>query len=176
MVMGIMLVNNSTGMTMVIVQLVGALFICTGLAPLFRSWLSSNAGGTFSRSVNAIGGTGSILLGCILLIFPGLFVTILMYVLGAILVLAGLSQIRTLSATSAPWWLYVTPAVLTAAGFFVLFRPLSSASLPFVILGVGCIGYAVSELFIMIRLIYFEYKNRPRYTDYEEVKKSDTQA
>ena len=86
---------------------------------------------------------------------PAFFVGILMYVLGAVLVLAGISQIVNLSAarswTVVPGGFFVVPVLVLIAGVVVLFNPFTAATVPFIILGVSSIVYGLSDLVNIIR-------------------------
>ena len=100
-----------------------------------------------------IAGLGSLLFGLWLMIMPAFFVGILMYVLGAVLVLAGISQIVNLSAarswTVVPGGFFVVLVLI--AGVVVLFNPFTAATVPFIILGVSSIVYGLSDLVNIIR-------------------------
>ena len=61
------------------------------------------------------------------------------------------------------------PILLLGAGFFILLKPLQSASLPFIILGIGCLGYGISELLLALRLMYFRHQQQKEYVEFEEV-------
>ena len=89
------------------------------------------------------------------MISPAFFVGILMYVLGIVLVMAGISQISNLVAarswTSVPFGFYIVPALVLMSGIVVMFNPFAVAEVPFIILGVSSIVYGVSDLITMIR-------------------------
>ena len=53
---------------------------------------------------------------------------------------------------------------------YVLLSPLESASLPFTLLGAGCLVYSSSELFRLLRFFYYERQKNKEYVDYEEIK------
>ena len=81
---------------------------------------------------------GSLLFGLWLMISPAFFVGILMYVLGAVLVFAGISQIAHLlsarSYAAVPFGYYVMPVLILLAGLVVLANPFAAATIPFIIL------------------------------------------
>ena len=89
-----------------------------------------------------------------------------MYALGIILSYAGLSEIIQLTVarqwTRVPVGFYVTPVLVMLVGIFILFNPIESANLPFIILGVGCMVYGLSD---MVNVIKFRRRN----SDVEEV-------
>lgn len=103
------------------------------------------------RRVFPFMGLGSLLFGLWLLIMPGFFVRILMYVLGAMLVLAGLNMLAGLvnarRLMPVAWGFYVVPVLILAAGIVVLFNPFQTAELPFIVLGVTSIVYGVFDMF-----------------------------
>lgn len=90
---------------------------------------------------------------------PGFFVTSLMYVLGVLLVFAGVSQLANLvaacSSVHVPWGVYIVPLLVLAAGMVVLFDPFTAAEVPFIILGCSSIVYALMDLFRL-----FKYRRR----------------
>ena len=83
-----------------------------------------------------------------------------MYALGIILSYAGLSEIIQL--VSARQWVrvpggfYVTPVLVMLLGIFILFNPIESANLPFILLGIGCMVYGLSD---MVNVIKFRQRN-----------------
>ena len=90
-----------------------------------------------------------------------------MYVLGAVLVFAGISQIAHLfsarSYASVSFGYYVIPILILLAGLVVLVNPFAAVAIPFVILGVGSTVYGITEL---VNLYKFRKKE-------EEVKSTE---
>ena len=180
---GLLLVSNPEEMTTVIVRFIGGIFIFLGLTQAIGFFMPrSEEDGNYLRALFPAAGLGCLLLGVILLLMPVTFVRILMYVLGIFLVLAGALQFFSLVSERkvAPlhWWVFVMPLLLFGAGLFILIRPLQSASLPFLILGIGCMAYAASEIFFALRLKYFEHKQRKelkqQYVDFEPVEEEQS--
>lgn len=94
---------------------------------------------------------GSLLFGLWLMVSPAFFVGILMYVLGVILVFAGISQIINL-VNIRNWaqvgiGYFVVPILILLAGMIVLLNPFAVASIPFIILGISCMVYGISDIF-----------------------------
>jgi len=91
-----------------------------------------------------------LLFGLWLMVSPAFFVGILMYVLGAVLVFAGISQIVGLmgarSHAEVAFGFYVMPVLILLAGIVVLVNPFAAASVPFIILGVSSAVYGITEL------------------------------
>lgn len=151
LVIGVLLVAWPDAAIIYLVITIGVLFLVPGLFSVF-GFLTRN------RQVGAafpIVGLGSLLFGLWLMIMPAFFVGILMYVLGAILVLAGINQMVNLSAarswTVVPVAFFVVPVLVLVAGIVVLFNPFTVATVPFIVLGVSSIVYAVADLVNIIR-------------------------
>ena len=141
---------------------IGVLFLLPGLVGLF-SYMSvsrkqAESGIRMGFPVIAL---GSALFGFWLMITPSFFVNILMYVLGVLLVLGGLSQIMNFMTlrnyAHIPLGVFIIPVLILSAGIVVLFNPFEVATIPFIILGVSSIVYGATDL---IRLL--EYRKRVR--------------
>ena len=176
---GGLLVSNPQSMTSMIVQIIGGIFIFSGLMPILNYWMP-NAQGQSIRPFFPVVGIGSIMLGILLLLKPAVFVTALMYILGIFIAAAGANQLAALISARkvAPlhWWVFVWPVLLLCIGILILCHPMKSASLPFFILGIACIGYGFSDLFYALRLLYYRRQKEKEYVDFEVVEDSDTSA
>lgn len=99
----------------------------------------------------------SLAVGVALLSAPSFFIGFFMIVLGIILVGVGLTQIITL-ASARKWqvktrfWEYLFGALLMILGVVMCFRPFTSTATLFVLFGIGCIFYAVSDLALLLHL------------------------
>ena len=99
LVLGVLLVAWPEAAILYLVITIGALFLVPGLFSVFGYLTRGKQNGMSFP----IAGLGSLLFGLWLMIMPAFFVGILMYVLGAVLVLAGISQIVNLSAAPVPF-------------------------------------------------------------------------
>ena len=90
---GILLVVWHEAAIIYLVITVGVLFLLPGLFGLFSYYADSRHKDVEMRRSFTIVALGSTLLGFWLMIMPEFFVNILMYLLGALLVLGGLSQL-----------------------------------------------------------------------------------
>ncbi len=163
-VIGVLLVVWPGEAVHYLVVVIGVLFLLPGLMGL----LASLAGRQAQQTAFPILALGSTLLGLWLMITPGFFVGILMYVLGVLLVLAGLVQLSHLVSVRefvpVPWGMYVFPVLVFGAGLVVLFNPFEVATVPFVLLGGAAILYSVIDL---LRLLRYRRKEVPTVTDVE---------
>ena len=176
---GFLLVSNPTEMTSVLVQIIGGLFVLSGLIA-FIGYFTTNYRTKRARqriaaladvesaniripspsTISLVVGLGSMALGVFLILQPTMFIHILMYVLGALLVLLGFYQLVSLISFRhmAPlaFSLFVMPVLVAAAGLLVVFHPMEAAALPFIILGVAFILYGVTEFFYGLRIYRFQ--------------------
>lgn len=145
-----------------IVQVIAALFAFSGLMSLLHYVRVRFSRQSIVRPLFPLAGLGSIGLGVLLGLYPEKFISVLMYVLGAVIVVVGLSQLLSvfLYRMVAPmrWWSFLIPLCIMTAGIFVLAHPLESALLPFIIIGYCCIVNGVVELFYGLRLASYQRK------------------
>ena len=102
---------------------------------------------------------------------PAFFVGILMYVLGALLVLGGIGQLMNFISVrkftgSVPAIFYVIPVLLLLAGILILVNPFEAAKIPFIVLGASSIVYGLTDLF---RIIRYRRKSNQVITDVEVI-------
>ena len=123
---------------------------CVFLVPAFVSVVAHFARPAAERRGFPLLGIGSFLFGLWLVIAPAFFADLLTYVLGFILLMGGVQEIAALSAARrwmrVPVGFYVVPVLILLAGLFALFNPLGARSTAFIVIGVTCFVYALSEL------------------------------
>lgn len=160
-VVGVLLVGNPDSTLNWLTILIGVMFFLSGTMSV-AAWLNARSRKTDVEVYDAQGnliasrralfpvvGLGSLLLGLILMLMPGLFVKSLMYVLGAIILLGAVSQFMTLASLSrtvrVPVLMWVCPSLVLIAGLVVLLKPMQTASLPLLITGWCLMVYGVME-------------------------------
>lgn len=160
LLLGILLVFWSQSAVQYLIMGVGCLFLIPGIFSLTSSFRASSKNGASHFGWSQVLGVGSILFGLCLIISPVFFERSLMYALGVIVTFAGLSEIIQLVSarqwTSVPMGFYVTPILVMLTGIFILFNPIESANIPFIILGVCCMVYGLSD---MVNVIKFRRRN-----------------
>lgn len=166
LLIGGLLVFWSQSAVTYLIMAIGCLFLIPGLLSLLTYFRNTSSEGTRRFGWSQMLGVGSILFGLCLIVSPVFFEKSLMYALGIILSYAGLSEIIQLTAARqwvrVPGGFYVTPVLVMLLGIFILFNPIESANLPFIILGIGCMVYGLSD---MVNVIKFRRRN----SDVEEV-------
>lgn len=150
-IMGILLVTWPGTAILYLVIAIGAMFLVPGAVAVLNYIFKGREQGAMFPIVSV----GSLLFGLWLMISPAFFVGILMYVLGAVLVFAGISQVMQLvnarGWTQVSFGYYVMPVLILIAGLVVLLNPFAAATVPFIILGVSSIVYGITDIINGIR-------------------------
>lgn len=159
LMIGLLLVLNPNTPAL-IVQVIAALFVLAGTVAIFHYLIMRFSKEAVVRPMFPITGLGSIGLGILLALYPQSFISLLMYFLGGLMLLIGISHFYTIMAQRAiapvRWWLFLIPVALIGCGITVITYPMESATLPFVILGACCIAHGISELFYGLRLAVYQ--------------------
>ena len=169
LLVGILLVSNPERMTGLLVQVIGGLFLLSGLVSLVSYAMICLSDKSGMRPAFPLVGLGSLLFGIFLIFFPALFVTYLMYVFGFLMVVGGINQIwnlfRLRRLIPFRWYVLLAALVIAGMGVFVLFKPMESAALPFILLGVNFILFGIAELVNGVRWRKYANLNRKKETE-----------
>ncbi len=147
---------------------IGGLFLLSGVIALIAYWQAKQHAGEYTitdqeghiisgnQPTFPIVGAGSVILGLVLTLSPHAFINGLMYMLAAVLILGGITQLMNLIAArrlgSIPFAYWVSPSLILLIGLFVVFKPMESAQLPLLILGWCSILYGVIELINALKI------------------------
>ncbi len=127
---------------------VGILFLIPGIIAMISYIASKPRENKISRF--PIEGIGSILFGLWLIVMPDFFANVLMYVLGFILILAGIWQLASLNIArkqmAVPGGFFVMPFLILLMGVIVIFFPADVRNTTFILIGITCLVYALTEL------------------------------
>ena len=166
---GVLLMIWPEAAILYLVIAIGAMFFLPSLFSLVGYFMKGRQLGMYFPIVSL----GSLLFGLWLMISPAFFVGILMYVLGAVLVFAGISQIAHLlsarSYAAVPFGYYVMPVLVLLAGLVVLVNPFAAVAVPFIILGVSSTVYGITELINLYKFRKKEEKVMPTEVVIEDV-------
>lgn len=128
---------------------IGILFILPGIFSLLGYFTRDRDEAAPHRSF-PLEAAGSILFGAWLVIMPNFFVNILMYILGAVLLFAGIIQIVSLVKARkwavVSWAFYVMPVLILLTGIVILAYPFATATTTFIVFGAALIVYGFTEL------------------------------
>ena len=117
-----------------------------------------------------IAGVGSIALGFILAVMPNTFITWVVYILAALLILGAVNQFMNLARSRqyarVPVYMWLFPTVILAIAILLISKPIETAQLPLLVLGWAFMYYGVLEFILIIRM----YLVRKSYEKAEEAK------
>ena len=117
-----------------------------------------------------IAGVGSIALGIILAVMPNTFITWVVYILAALLILGAVNQFMNLARSRQyariPVYMWLFPTVILATAILLISKPIETAQLPLLVLGWAFMYYGVLEFILIIRM----YLVRKSYEKAEEAK------
>lgn len=117
-----------------------------------------------------IAGVGSIALGIILAVMPNTFITWVVYILTALLILGAVNQFMNLARSRqyarVPVYMWLFPTVILAIAILLISKPIETAQLPLLVLGWAFMYYGVLEFILIIRM----YLVRKSYEKAEEAK------
>ena len=112
-------------------------------------------------------GIGSIILGALLALSPGVFITALMYIIGLVLILGAINQFMALAAVrrfgKVGFGYWVFPSVILLIGLYVIVRPMDPPSMAMLILGWCSLLYGVTELVNALKI----HNERRRFSEQE---------
>ena len=117
-----------------------------------------------------IAGVCSIALGIILAVMPNTFITWVVYILAALLILGAVGQFMNLARSRqyarVPVYMWLFPTVILAIAILLISKPIETAQLPLLVLGWAFMYYGVLEFILIIRM----YLVRKSYEKAEDAK------
>ena len=103
-----------------------------------------------------IAGVGSITLGIILAVMPNTFITWVVYILAALLILAAINQFMNLARSRqyarVPFYLWLFPTIILVVAILLISKPMEAAALPLLVIGWAFMYYGVLEFALIIRM------------------------
>ena len=127
-------------------------------------------------------GLGSTIFGLILSLSPTTFVSMLMYIIGAILILGAVNQFMNLISARRyghiSLWYWVMPSLILLTGFYVMVKPMGPLSAAMLILGWCTLLYGITELINALKFYQNKKKlkrEQPQVDTFEEVKDEEIQ-
>ncbi len=177
---GTMLIKNPDSTVKGITIAIGVLFLVSGIiscVAYFNARMHAAENEVYDAEGRLIAGgkptfpivgLGSTILGFVLALMPGAFVTSLMYVLGAIILLGALNQflvlIQARKFAVMPLWYWVCPTLILLTGLFVMVKPMETAGLPLLIIGWCLLFYGVTECINAFKIHQCRKRNAPTVT------------
>jgi len=103
-----------------------------------------------------VAGVGSIILGIILAVMPNTFITWVVYILAALLILGAVNQFMNLASSRqfarVPLLFWLFPSVTLGIGIYIIAQPMDAAALPLKVIGWCLMFYGVVELVNAIKI------------------------
>ena len=137
-----------------LVTIVGLMFALPGLIGVISA-LVRNARHSTVSGLSVTSSIGSLVFGTIMIVWPGPFVAVFVYILATVLIVSGLWQIWSLAIearrSSMPVWLYLLPTLVTATGIVMLCTSLREIQAVFTLMaGIGMVACAANGFFILM--------------------------
>lgn len=138
-----------------LIMIIGVFFLIPGIIGLICSITTKGKSKGSYSSINSISAIGSIIIGGILILWPGPFAAVFVYVLAVMLIIGGIIQIWMLgsayTAAGMPWWLYILPVLSVIAGVVMICSSLRTIQSAFTLIaGIGLVAIAANSLFIYL--------------------------
>ncbi|MBN1925026.1 MAG: DUF308 domain-containing protein [Prolixibacteraceae bacterium] len=160
----------------VVIRFMGALLMLDGFVNLIVGLVSKQQ--NQSAFIIVPRGVSNLIIGLVLVLFPAFMVSIFVFVIGIILLFAGItqlaSQIGSRNLPGISWVIAISSVISIAAGIIMLFNPFESAKTILVVFGVVIALYGIGEVVRSFRVRKFRRENPPEQprtidADYEEV-------
>ena len=159
LLVGLLLLFNAEQMPVLIVRLIGILFLLPGVFGVMVYLYGQFNRRAIVRPAFPLMSIGSILFGAYLELYPDSFVTYLVFLLGLLLLLAGvnqfLSMINNRKVSPFSLLLMLLPLVLMGIGGYCVTHSSEAAGTLFKILGGTCIYYGLSDMFLTLRTKHY---------------------
>jgi uncharacterized membrane protein HdeD (DUF308 family) len=191
-IIGAMLIKFPDNTVMGITVAIGVLFLISGLISCVTYfWAKRNvsdykiydAEGNLvagEKPTFPIVGIGSAILGLILSLSPTAFVSALMYIIGAILILGAINQYMSLIGGRrygrVSLWYWIMPTLILLTGLYVMLKPMAPLNTAMLILGWCTLVYGVVELINALKFYrdkksWIKAQEAPQQLDtFEEIK------
>ena len=144
---GVVMVANPDEALTVVVKVIAAFFLASGLVSLLFGFREKERGVFPLLSFNA---AVDILLGVAMFAFPGFVAIFIIYLIVFVLLAFGLVQIMGLVSArriiGIGLWAFALPALVTLVGGFIIFNPFAESVMS-TVAGASLIVYGASELF-----------------------------
>lgn len=191
-IIGALLIKFPDNTVMGITVAIGVLFLISGLISCVTYfWAKRNvseykiydAEGNLvagEKPTFPIVGIGSAILGLILSLSPTAFVSALMYIIGAILILGAINQYMSLIGGRrygrVGLWYWIMPTLILLTGLYVMLKPMAPLNTAMLILGWCTLVYGVVELINALKFYrdkksWIKAQEAPQQLDtFEEIK------
>lgn len=134
-----------------IVKLIAAFLLATGLITLVFAFNAASKTHTTIPVMVGVNVAVYTIFGLLVFLFPNFFLSLIAFLFGAILLVAGVTQIINLYMGSkyvaVSGGMYIIPAIITLCGVALFFTPRASTELLTMIFGAAMALYGAEELY-----------------------------
>lgn len=166
-----------------IVKLIAGFLLAIGVVTLVSAMMAASKTKSAIPVLVALNVAVYLLFGLLVFLFPNFFLSLIAFLFGGVLLIAGLSQVIGLYQSSkyAPvgGGMYIVPVAITVCGIALFFSPRASTEALTMIFGGAVALYGISELVAVWKLrkgtapggngTTGDSSQQGEYTDYEEV-------
>ena len=146
-VLGIVMVSFPGTSLIIIVKIVAAFLIASGLVSLVFGIVNRQNGGLGLMVTNTV---VDIVLGALIFMFPAEVASIVMFLLGLLLLFFGVFQLAALLSANRVLpvgaFAFVLPVLCAVGGALVMFHPFGLGSVITLVAGISLLVYGISEL------------------------------
>lgn len=146
-VLGIVMVSFPGTSLIIIVKIVAAFLIASGLVSLVFGIVNRQNGGLGLMITNTV---VDIVLGALIFMFPAEVASIVMFLLGLLLLFFGVFQLAALLSANRVLpvgaFAFVLPVLCAVGGALVMFHPFGLGSVITLVAGISLLVYGISEL------------------------------
>jgi uncharacterized membrane protein HdeD (DUF308 family) len=144
-----------------VMRILGVLLIADGVVALLMVQFRSQQ----SRGLSLVPrGAVSVIIGGILVLFPAMLVSVFIFVIGFILLMAGLSHIINIIAgrgvVGFSWLLTIISVIAFLSGIVLMTKPFESAQTILIFFGVVITLYGAGEIYWSIKMRKFQKNNK----------------
>lgn len=152
-VLGIILILHPEGALVLVVRLLAAFLVASGVVSVIYGLVNRKNGGFPLLLFNAI---VDVALGGVLFVYAAPVTNIIIILIGIVLLCLGVLQIITLGSVApvlgTAFGFFVLPALCVIGGSLLLFNPFGSKVTLTVVAGVVCLVYGISEAVATLRM------------------------
>lgn len=154
-----------------IVKLIAGFLLAIGFITLATALLGASKTNSPVPMIIVMNVLVYLVFGLLVFLFPNFFLGLIAFLFGAVLLVAGITQIVGLYQgsryTKLSGGMYVIPVAITVCGIALFFSPKASTEMLTMIFGAAVALYGVSELVAAWKLR--KAVSKTEYTDYEEI-------
>lgn len=154
-----------------IVKLIAGFLLTIGFITLFTSLVAASKTNSPIPVIIMLNVAVYIVFGLLVFLFPNFFLGLIAFLFGAVLLVAGISQIVGLYQGSKysklSGGMYIIPVAITVCGIALFFSPKASTEMLTMIFGAAVSMYGISELLAAWKLR--KNVSSTGYTEYEEL-------